>query len=88
MDVPGFKNSLEEIIMANIDSRESKDMLYLVGGLALMVAGASLLMAHPEVRKRLQAGLDQLRAGVQDNFSLGLTNVVPDLQRYMKIRSM
>jgi len=74
--------------MAIIDSRESKDMLYLVGGVALLVAGAGLLMAHPEVRKRLQAGLDQLRAGVQDNFNLGLTNVVPDLQRYMKIRSM
>ncbi len=26
--------------------------------------------------------------GVQDNFNLGLTTIVPDVQRYMKIRSM
>lgn len=74
--------------MANNGLDESKDMLYLVGGLALLVAGAGLIMAHPEIRKQVQAGLDRVLPGVQDNFNLGLTTVVPDLQRYMKIRSM
>ena len=74
--------------MANGGSDDSKDMLYLVGGLALLVAGAGLIMAHPEVRKQVRAKLDRGLPGVQDNFNLGLTTVVPDLQRYLKIRSM
>ena len=74
--------------MANDSSDDSKDMLYLVGGLALLVAGAGLIMAHPEVRKQVRAKLDRVLPGVQDNFNLGLTTVVPDLQRYLKIRSM
>ncbi len=74
--------------MANNGSDESKDLLYLVGGLAFLVAGAGLIMAHPEVRKQVRAGLDRVLPGIQDNFNLGLTTVVPDFQRYMKIRSM
>lgn len=74
--------------MANNGSDESRDMLYLVGGLAFLIAGAGLIMAHPEVRKQVRAGLDRMLPGMQDNFNLGLTTVVPDFQRYMKIRSM
>ena len=74
--------------MANSGADESKDMLYLVGGLAFLIAGAGLIMAHPEVRKQLRAGLERVLPGLQDNFNLGLTTVVPDFQRYMKIRSM
>ena len=74
--------------MANNGSDESKDMLYLVGGLAFLIAGAGLIMAHPEVRKQVRAGLDRVLPGLQDNFNIGLTNVVPDFQRYMKIRGM
>ena len=33
--------------MENNGAGESKDMLYLVGGLALLIAGAGLIMAHP-----------------------------------------
>ena len=74
--------------MANNGADDSKDMLYLVGGVALLIAGAGLIMAHPEVRKQVRAGLDRVLPGVQDNFNLGLTTVVPDFQRYMKIRAM
>jgi hypothetical protein len=76
------------MVMANNGSDESKDMLYLVGGFAFLVAGAGLIMAHPEIRKQVRAGLDRVLPGVQDNFNLGLTTIVPDFQRYMKIRSM
>lgn len=74
--------------MANSGADESKDMLYLVGGLAFLIAGAGLIMAHPEVRKQLRAGLERVLPGLQDHFNLGLSTVVPDFQRYMKIRSM
>ena len=75
--------------MANNDgSDDSKDMLYLVGGFALLIAGAGLIMAHPEIRKQVRAGVDKFLPGVQDNLNLGLSTIVPDFQRYMKIRSM
>jgi hypothetical protein len=67
---------------------ESKDVLYLVGGFALLVAGAGLIMAHPEIRRQVRAGLDRVLPGLPGNFSSGLETVVPDFQRYMKIRSM
>jgi hypothetical protein len=69
-------------------SSESKDMLYLVGGLALLIAGAGLIMAHPDVRRQLRSGLERMLPGIPENLTSGLSTVVPDLQRYMKIRAM
>ena len=71
-------------------SDESKDMLYLVGGLALLVAGAGLIMAHPEVRKHVRGGVSRLLPGLAEPGNLvgGLSTIVPDFERYMKIRSM
>jgi hypothetical protein len=80
--------TLKETVMANNGSEDSKDMLYLVGGFALLIAGAGLIMAHPEVRKQMRTGLDRVLPGIQENLNLGLTTIVPDVQRYMKIRSM
>ncbi len=74
--------------MANNGSDESKDVLYLVGGLALLVAGAGLIMAHPVVRRQLRSSLDRVIPGIPEGLGGGLATVVPDLQRYMKIRSM
>jgi hypothetical protein len=71
-------------------SGESKDMLYLVGGLALLVAGAGLIMAHPEIRKQVRGGVSRLLPGLAEPGNLvgGLSTIVPDFERYMKIRSM
>jgi hypothetical protein len=74
--------------MEDNDSDGSKDMLYLVGGLALLVAGAGLIMAHPGIRRQVRAGLDRVMPGIPSNLSSGLSNIVPDFQRYMKLRSM
>jgi hypothetical protein len=74
--------------MQNNESHGSKDMLYLVGGLALLVAGAGLIMAHPTVRQQLRDGLSRVLPDMPENLSSGLSTVVPDFQRYMKIRSM
>lgn len=73
--------------MENDGSNGSKDMLYLVGGLALLVAGAGLIMAHPFVRQQVRANLDRVLPNIPD-LTGGLSTVVPDFQRYMKLRSM
>lgn len=55
-----------------------RDTLFLVGGVALMVFGAGLLLANPVVRRFIS----QMGAG-----SLA-TSALPDLERYLKLRSM
>jgi hypothetical protein len=74
--------------MENSGSNGSKDMLYLVGGLALLIAGAGLIMAHPGIRQQLKSNLDRVLPGIPQNLSTGLSTVVPDFQRYMKMRNM
>jgi hypothetical protein len=74
--------------MTNNGSDESKDMLYLVGGVALLIAGAGLIMAHPAVRQQVRASLDRIVPGIPENLAGGLATIVPDFQRYLKLRSM
>jgi hypothetical protein len=45
-------------------------------------------MAHPEIRKQVRAGLDRVIPGLPGNLGSSLSTVVPDVQRYLKIRSM
>lgn len=55
-----------------------KEMLYMLGGVALMIFGAGLVLCNPIVRKYLsQVGLGNLT-----------TAALPDLERYFRLRSM
>ena len=60
------------------DSVSDKDTLYMLGGLALVVFGAGLIISNPIARKYLG------QFGVGDLASAAL----PDLDRYLKLRSM
>jgi hypothetical protein len=64
--------------MQNIESADGKETLYLFGGMALLVLGAGLIVSHPAIRKFLgQAGVGDL-----------VQAAVPDVERYLKLRSM
>jgi hypothetical protein len=64
--------------LAKTESSESKDILMAIGGVALIVFGAGLIMSHPIVRKYLgQSGIGGLAAAA-----------LPDLERYMRLKSM
>lgn len=55
-----------------------RDTLYLLGGIAMLVFGAGLVISNPVVRRflgRIQVG------------NLAET-VLPDLERYLRLRSM
>jgi hypothetical protein len=55
-----------------------KETLYMLGGVALMIFGAGLVLSNPMVRRYLgQVGLG--------NFA---TAALPDLERYFRLRSM
>lgn len=59
------------------DENETKDMLLLLGGAALVVFGASLMLSTPMVRRALGNG--------------GLGNLIgaamPELEKFMKLRT-
>jgi len=55
-----------------------RETLYLMGGLALMVFGAGLILSNPLVRRYLgQVGVGSL-----------VQAALPDFERYMKLRAM
>ena len=60
------------------DSNESRDTLFLLGGAALVLFGAGLILSTPMVRRYLGG------AGVGNLVGAAL----PDLERYMKLRAM
>ncbi|MEW6126062.1 MAG: hypothetical protein AB1757_03280 [Acidobacteriota bacterium] len=72
----------------NGNNSESKETLYLMGGLALMVFGAGLVITHPVVRKTVSAGLSAVLPGLQNKFPVDLSAIGPDIQRYFKLREM
>jgi hypothetical protein len=55
-----------------------KDTLFMLGGVALIVFGAGLILTNPIVRRYMG------QLGVGDLANLAL----PDLDRYLKLRSM
>lgn len=55
-----------------------KETLYLLGGAALIVFGAGLILSNPLVRKYMgQIGIGNLAK-----------DLMPDIDRYLKLRSM
>lgn len=60
------------------DSATDRDTLFLLSGVAFIVFGAGLILSNPLVRKYMgQVGIGNLAM-----------NALPDLDRYMKLRSM
>lgn len=59
-------------------SMTDRDTLYILSGVALIVFGAGLILSNPLVRRYLgQAGIGSLAQAA-----------LPDIDRYLKLRSM
>lgn len=55
-----------------------KDTLYLMGGVAMMVFGAGLILSNPSIRRYMsQMGIGSIAQAA-----------MPDVERYLKIRAM
>jgi hypothetical protein len=64
--------------MENNNSYDLQGTLCLFGGVALLVVGAGLIVSHPSIRQYLgQIGLGDI-----------VQAAVPDVERYLKLRSM
>jgi hypothetical protein len=63
---------------AQNDSVELRDLLLALGGAAMVLVGAGLMLSHPVVRRYVgQLKLNDLAQGA-----------LPDLDRYLKLRAM
>jgi hypothetical protein len=70
--------STEIIRQEDQESAANKDTLFMLGGVALLVVGAGLVLTSPIAKKYMgQLGLGNLTGGI-----------VPDIERYFKLRSM
>jgi len=60
------------------DANEGRDTLFLLGGAAMVLFGAGLILSTPAIRRYLgSAGVGNL-----------VSAAIPDLERYMKLRGM
>jgi len=67
-------------IMERLDDGNGtdKETLYMLGGVALVIFGAGLVLSNPTVRRYLgQIGVGNLASAA-----------LPDLERYFRLRSM
>ena len=66
--------------MENPQVDDAKDTLLMMGGVALVIFGAGLILSNPIVRRYMgQAGMGGLNL---------LGAAVPDLEKYLKLRNM
>jgi hypothetical protein len=68
-----------DLMDATINGNGSdKGTLYLLGGVALMVFGAGLILSNPFIRRYMsQLGVGNLTSAA-----------MPDIERYLKLRAM
>ncbi len=72
----------------NNGSSDNRDTLYLMGGIALMVLGAGLVMTNKNVREAVNAGVASVLPGLQGKLGFDISGIGEDVQRYMKLKSM
>jgi hypothetical protein len=72
----------------NTEKGEVRDTLLLSGGAALVVLGAGLLMTNSTVRKTILAGVQRLLPDIQAPLAHGVAGLLPDVERYFKMRKM
>ncbi len=67
-------------IMKRDDSGRSseRDTLFMLGGVALVVVGAGMILSNPTVRRYVE----------KSPIGNVLGNIIPDVERYFKLRSM
>jgi hypothetical protein len=67
-----------EVIQRGEENGASKDTLLMLGGVALVVVGAGLILTSPLAKKYMgQLGIGNLAS-----------DIMPDIERYFKLRSM
>ena len=72
--------------MNHEENSQVQDTLFLAGGFALVVLGAGLMLARPSVRRTITGGIAPLLP--EGPLANRIGGVLPDLERYLKLKSM
>jgi hypothetical protein len=70
------------------EESQVQDTMFLASGVALMVLGAGLLLARPSVRRALTSTLTPLLPEDRSQLGERIGGILPDVERYLKIKSM
>jgi hypothetical protein len=70
------------------ENADVRNALLLAGGAALLVLGAGVIMAHPDIRRSVLASLAPLLPTLQEPTKAGVGAALPDVERYMRLRAM
>jgi hypothetical protein len=74
--------------MLENNEKDSDEIVQLSKGVAMMVMGAGMILANPGVRRLLLSSLASAVPEGENPVEAGLAGILPDVERYMKIRSM
>jgi hypothetical protein len=76
--VIAMKLSNRSVSHRDVRSSNERDTLMMLGGVALVVIGAGMVLSNPAVRRYVE----------QSPFNNLLGNLIPDVERYFKLRAM
>jgi hypothetical protein len=74
--------------MQNETNSEVRDTLLLAGGIAFLAVGAGMILASPAIRRAILGLTPAGPALMKDPTAIGFAALLPDVERYMKIRAM
>lgn len=68
----------------NLESgNEKRDRMLLMGGAALMLLGAGLMLANPKVRRVVNQGINLVLPKVKETVISELSAMSPEIKRYI-----
>jgi hypothetical protein len=73
--------------MNSLEQPDVRDTLLLAGGTALVIFGAGVLLAHPAIRRTVLGNLAPMLPD-PDGSIKGRGGVLPDVERYLRLRAM
>ena len=70
------------------ENSETGNPFLILGGAALIALGAGLILSHAGVRRAVTNTLTPLLPDLADPLRAGLARVMPDVDRYTRLREM
>ncbi len=74
--------------MQDETNSEVRNTLLLAGGIACVAVGAGMILANPAIRRAILGLTPAGPALFKDPAAIGFGGLLPDVERYMKIRAM
>lgn len=71
-----------------VEGQQPQDIMRLAGGLALITLGAGLILSFPKIRELIHSGVEAAAKDTEGKIPASVKGILPDLERYLRIKSM